>query len=495
MRFRLIACIAVILVCIAGGVYYFAGDSQDGLVSEPADTVEKDGGAQSASAHVVPHEAGSEGERSGSANGDAAAAAGEAASGEEDLPEHAEPDSLPEDDAGEDDEAGKSLPHVYEKNPRYLVKTSPEWGELLHSEIRTGDRAGNILDEWMDANTREKILASAKKAGHNLAKIKLGHPFALALTETGAFRALLYEISGQEILVVKKDGDTISAKIEKIKFDTKLCRVDGIITSSLYNAIKASGEGIELAVELGRIFASEINFITDFREGDTFGILVEKKYRGGDFKGYGRIVGARLVVNKKEHKSYLYSNGRYYNEKGENFHRELLKAPLSFLRVTSRYTMARKHPVHGKIRPHQGIDYGAPRGTPVMAVGSGTVTQAGWAGGYGKQVIIRHANGLESMYGHLGSFAKGISKGTKVKQGQTIGYVGATGVATGPHLDFRIKQGGKFVNPSKLVVPRDRGIKDNKKEMARFRKIVKRVDDYFANRKDLSGYKPDTWFK
>ena len=175
----------------------------------------------------------------------------------------------------------------------------------------------------------------------------------------------------------------------------------------------------------------------------------------------------------------------------ENLRRQIMKAPLSFLRVTSRYSMARRHPVFGNVRPHQGIDYGAPSGTPIMAVGDGVITSIGRAGGYGNQIIIRHNNGLESLYGHMSRFAKTMKKGKRVRQGQTIGYVGATGTATGPHLDFRIRKNGTFVNPGKLIIPRDPGLE--KRRLDRYRAVVRAADACLAGNLPTP-YDPDAWF-
>ena len=168
-----------------------------------------------------------------------------------------------------------------------------------------------------------------------------------------------------------------------------------------------------------------------------------------------------------------------------------MKAPLSFLRVTSRYSMARRHPVFGNVRPHQGIDYGAPSGTPIMAVGDGVITSIGRAGGYGNQIIIRHNNGLESLYGHMSRFAKTMKKGKRVRQGQTIGYVGATGTATGPHLDFRIRKNGPIVNPGKLLIPREPGRETRR--LDRYRAVVRAADACLAGNLPTP-YDPDAWF-
>lgn len=381
------------------------------------------------------------------------------------------------------------------ENRRYAVSQDPERGEMLQSEVLEGDTAGKILGDWLDSNSLAELLAVSQPV-YALTKIRVGQPFAIVRDqETGALQAFLYEINKEKFLDVEKKGEQFIAQIKEIDYITKLVRVKGTITTSLSEAIVDMKEKIGLAISLADIFASEINFITDLRVGDSFDILIEKRYRQDEFKGYGKLLAARFINQDKEHTAYLFYNEQgkhtYYDRRGENLHRAILKAPLSFLRVTSQYSMARRHPVFGNVRPHQGIDYGAPKGTPIMAVGDGVVTQAGVAGGYGKQVIIKHANGLESMYGHMSRFGKGVTVGKKVQQGQTIGYVGATGTATGPHLDFRIKRNGTFVNPAKLVVPRDKALE--RKRLKQFKEVVEAADAYWKGTLPET-YDPDTWF-
>ncbi len=411
-------------------------------------------------------------------------------------------DLSPEEQKAEDEEPqaaeGEETPSgpvVYEDNSRYMVERDPQLGDVYRSTVLKGDRAEKILADWLEPNEYTAVLAAAKPV-HSLVNIRIGHAFAVIKDlKSGQFKAFRYDVNKDQTLVVEREGDGYKARLEKIHYDVELVSVRGTIKYTLSEAVADMGEGISLAASLADIFASEINFITELRKGDNFECLVEKRYLNKEFKGYGRIIGAWFTNRGKTRDAYLFydENGRatYYNRKGENLHRALLKAPLPFLRVTSKYSMARRHPIHGVVRPHQGIDYGAPRGTPIMAVGSGVVTRAGRAGGYGNLVVIRHYNGLESMYAHMSRFAKGIRSGVKVRRGQTIGYVGATGTATGPHLDFRIKQGGKFVNPATLVVPRDKPLAAGDRK--RFTALVTEVEGLRDGSRDRLAFNPDAW--
>jgi len=201
------------------------------------------------------------------------------------------------------------------------------------------------------------------------------------------------------------------------------------------------------------VFGGQIDFNSDLQPGDSFEVLLEQWTRDGQFAGYGAILGATFVASGRKHQAYRWvhpatGKAAYYDEEGRSLQRFFLASPLKFEpRITSHFSHRRFHPVHHTVRAHLGVDYGAPHGTPVYAVAAGTVVSAGWAGGGGNQVRIRHDRGIETYYLHLSSFAPGVRAGTRVQQGQLIGRVGATGTATGPHLDFRVRKNGVFVDP------------------------------------------------
>lgn len=391
------------------------------------------------------------------------------------------------------DEAG---PVVYSENERYTYQTMEDGSQIFYSLVAKGDTAGVILNEWLGANDAASLISAASKV-NSLANIRAGRPFSIECDSNGNFTRFVYEADTQNCLVVERDKDSFKARLDAIAYDTELVRVQGSILSSLFESVGDSGEGPVLAVNLAEVFSCEINFINEIRQGDSFEVLVEKRYRDGNFKGYGNMLAARFVNQGKTYEAYLYpdatGNLRHYNAKGEALQKTLLKAPLSFTRVSSGYTMNRKHPVFGNTRPHQGVDYAAPTGTPIKAVGDGVILKSGWGNGYGNMVVIKHSGGLESQYAHMSAFAKGLKKGQKVKQGQTIGYVGATGVATGPHLDFRLKQNGKFINPTKAIVPREDPV--NKKALPLFLQAVANSKAYMDGQSALAEYKPAEWAK
>lgn len=251
------------------------------------------------------------------------------------------------------------------------------------------------------------------------------------------------------------------------------CCVKGVLENSLSADMYRLGVGDALVCKLADIFAWDINFFTDPRKGDTFEVLFEKLYAEGRFVGYGEILGAHYRTSRGD----FYAIGmrdsdgtlQYYDLSGKSVQKKFLKAPLRFRRISSGYTYNRRHPILGIVRAHLGIDYAAPRGTPVHAAADGLVRFAGRKGGYGNHVRISHGAAYTTYYGHLHRISRGIRRGARVKQGQMIGTVGSTGLSTGPHLDYRMKRNGRFVNPLKISVPSKEGV--SKEELPRFEQI------------------------
>jgi murein DD-endopeptidase MepM/ murein hydrolase activator NlpD len=233
--------------------------------------------------------------------------------------------------------------------------------------------------------------------------------------------------------------------------DVRVEAVGGEVSRSLFEAVEAVGESPQLVLELVEIFSSDFDFTADTRSGDHFRLLVEKRYAGEQFVDYGQVVAAQYVSDGRILTGIGFepAGGRlaYYDLEGRSLKKSFLKSPLEFTRITSGFTYRRPHPILGGVRPHLAVDYGAPVGTPVRAVADGRVLRAGWNGGNGIQVHLRHHAGYETMYNHLSRLGQNVRRGARVEQRQVIGYVGSTGLSTGPHLDYRVKKNGRFVNP------------------------------------------------
>ncbi|MFA4916101.1 MAG: M23 family metallopeptidase [Syntrophales bacterium] len=262
---------------------------------------------------------------------------------------------------------------------------------------------------------------------------------------------------GRDKYVINPEEDSLEVLKVQRDLERSICFVKGRVKTSLWETMVEMGEEPSLILNLTDIFAWDIDFLTDVREGDEFELLVECFQENGHFVFFGDILAARYSLQGEEHYAILYQNPEghrdYYDLKGKSLRKTLLKSPLNYRRISSKFSLSRLHPILKIRRPHYGVDYAARTGTPVVAAGEGRIIYKGWKGGYGKTVIIKHALKYRTSYGHLSRFAKKLSKGSLVKQGQVIGYVGSTGLATGPHLDYRVKKSGRYIDPLTMVIP------------------------------------------
>ena len=260
-----------------------------------------------------------------------------------------------------------------------------------------------------------------------------------------------------EWIVERLPDGTLRGSKRPVELTTEVARVGVTIQSSLYESLEKAGEDPNLAVLAADVLAWDVDFYQDVRAGDRMRMVVEKVFADGRLLRYGEVLAAEYdgaATGRKRLFRYTAPDGQtsYFDDEGQSARRGFLRSPLKYANVTSRFGN-RVHPVLGYQRAHEGVDYGAPTGTPVWAVGDGQVKQSGWNGGCGKSVTLRHRNGYETVYCHLSGVA--VSAGKPVSQKQIIGYVGATGLATGPHLHYAVKRGGAFMNPLQLKVPRE----------------------------------------
>jgi len=298
---------------------------------------------------------------------------------------------------------------------------------------------------WID------LIVSELKPYVDFNKIK-GGTYRFITDVGGELVKFLFEKSPTEVYEIEKGPQGYVAQKKEVPLKRYLVKVAGEIRSSLFEAMNAIGEEDQLTISFAEILAWEIDFYKDVRKGDRFQVVVEKIYKGDQFVQYGAIYAVEYQSEEKVIRGIRFHED-YYDENGDSLKKTFLKAPLQFNRISSRFSQARKHPILGGLQPHYGIDYAAPPGTPVWAVADGTAVSVGWCGGFGKQVILRHMNGYKTYYGHLSRYGPGIRKEVSVEQKQIIGYVGSTGLSTGPHLDYRITKDGRFRNPLKEVFP------------------------------------------
>jgi len=321
--------------------------------------------------------------------------------------------------------------------------------------ISAGETISSLLGGYFTPQEIHDIGQQSKKV-FPLTRICAGQPYQIC-TSDNEFDSFTYEIDQEEQLVIRRQNDQLIVERVPIEYEIRTEVVRGRVESSLFEAVTKAGETSELATALADIFAWDIDFVRDLRTGDTFSALVEKRFREGQPAGYRRVLAAEFRNNGELFRAFAYQDGdrtiSYYDETGRSVRKAFLKAPLSFSRISSGYSLKRFHPITKTWKAHPAIDYAAPRGTPIKTVGDGAITRIGYTKGNGNFVEVRHNGTYKTIYLHMSKFASGMKKGKRVSQGQVIGYVGSTGLATGPHLCFRMYRNGSPVNPYKVKAP------------------------------------------
>ena len=343
-------------------------------------------------------------------------------------------------------------------------------------KMPSGEKFAGMLAQFgLSAAEAADATAAAQRA-FNLREVRAGNTITVGRSMEGSLREIDYKIDAERVLHIVPQTPGFAAEVRGIPVHSELAVVNGKLEDSLFNAVEETGESAEVAMRLAQIFGYDLDFYTDPRRGDTFRMVLEKrKYANGTTAGYGKILAAEYINDGRKYQALLFHDpqGRpaYYTADGKSLQKAFLRSPLKFgAPVTSHFSKARFHPILKTYRPHLGTDYGAPVGTPVQTIGSGRVIFAGRKGGDGNMVHIVHSNGYETMYLHLSRMF--VHAGEHVEIGKTIGLVGMTGLATGPHLDFRIEQKGQFKNFEKLgLPPSDPVSKKNWPEFAGVREV------------------------
>lgn len=325
------------------------------------------------------------------------------------------------------------------------------------NKLPSGQNFAMALERFGLSSQEAGEATVAAERAFNLRLLRAGNPVIVGRSVEGELREINYKIDPDRMLHIVPATDGFSAEVKEIPSHLEVSVVSGQLDDSLFNAVEEAGESAEVAMRLAQIFGYDLDFYTDPRKGDTFRIVLEKKkYTNGETAGYGRILAAEYDNGGKKYQALLFHDDQghaaYYTADGKSLQKAFLRSPLKFAApVTSHFSKARFHPILKVYRPHLGTDYGAPVGTPVQTIGSGRVEFAGRKGGDGNMVKIAHSQGYETMYMHLSKIL--VHVGEHIEIGRTIGLVGMTGLATGPHLDFRISQRGQFLNFEKLGLP------------------------------------------
>jgi murein DD-endopeptidase MepM/ murein hydrolase activator NlpD len=364
--------------------------------------------------------------------------------------------------------------------PLAPIFAEPTW----HSEtVKSGDnlslifqRAGlsdRTLYEFMNDNTEAK----------QLKRIHPGHQIEFQI-EDKQLLALRYKISPLSSLNFKKTETGFSSNQEQRQPDIHTAYREATIRDSLFMAGKKARLDANLIMELANIFGWDVDFALDIRQGDSFKVMYEEHFLEGEKLGNGPIMAAEFTNQGKTYKAVRYQdkkgNANYYTPEGHTMRKEFLRTPVDFGRISSHFNLRRKHPVLNRIRAHKGTDYAAPRGTPIRAAGDGKVVHAGKKGGYGNAVVIQHGQTYKTLYAHMSKFRRGVRNGSRVKQGQIIGYVGSTGLATGPHLHYEFYVNGAVRNPVTVKLPKANSIAKNERSrfMQQTQSVLASMDSY-----------------
>jgi murein DD-endopeptidase MepM/ murein hydrolase activator NlpD len=292
---------------------------------------------------------------------------------------------------------------------------------------------------------------------YNLRRLRPGHSYSIKLNSDDQLVAFTYQTEKNRELFIERKGAEFVSRLIVPDYEIRLGTLEGIIQKNLITTVLEAGGSYQVAINLEEIFAWQINFFKDLRVGDSFKVLVEKKFLDQKFTDFGKIR-AVTFQNRGKSLSAVYfkpegEHGGYYSSDGRPLKKQFLKSPLKYTRITSRFTHRRFHPIYKKHLAHRAVDYAAPRGTPIYAISDGEVLNVSRSSRSGKHIKLKHSNGYVSSYSHMSRYAAKLSRGKKVQQGQVIGYVGATGAATGPHLCFHLRKNGKSINPLTFQSP------------------------------------------
>jgi murein DD-endopeptidase MepM/ murein hydrolase activator NlpD len=345
---------------------------------------------------------------------------------------------------------------VAESVPDAAVAVEPagEWHEVT---VKSGDSLAVIFSRLgIPPLQLHKILTSGG-AAHNLKKIHPGQTLRLQTDAEDNLMRLEYRIDRLSALEIRQQGEDYEIVTTHRTPERRMTNATGVINSSLFMSAQDAGMSDNLTMEVANIFGWDIDFALDIRKGDAFTVLFEELYLDGEKIDDGNILAAEFVNNGRTYQAIRYTDAGghtdYYSLDGKSMRKQFLRTPVEFSRISSRFSTGRKHPILNKIRAHKGVDYAAARGTPVKSTANGKIVHRGKKGGYGNTIIVQHGSRYSTLYAHLSKYRSGLKKGSRVKQGQVIGYIGSSGLATGPHLHYELRVSGVHRDPLRVKLP------------------------------------------
>lgn len=341
------------------------------------------------------------------------------------------------------------------KQEAVLATQSGKW----HTQtIKRGDSLSTVFERIGLPPTQLYAAMATGDVAKNLKQVHPGDQLKIYTSQDNQqLRGLVYQLSETRRLEIAHNGDILTSKVIETPIDRRIAHATGTISSSLFLASQRVGLSDNLTMELANLFGWDIDFALDIREGDQFSIIYEELYAHGEKLRDGNILAAEFINQNKSYRAIRFTNDKnqanYFTPEGDSVRKAFLRTPVDFSRISSRFSLHRKHPKLNTIRAHKGVDYAAKRGTPVRATGDGKIILRGNKGGYGRTIIIQHGSKYSTLYAHLNNYARGPRTGSTVKQGQVIGYVGSTGLATGPHLHYEFRVNGTHRNPLTVKLP------------------------------------------
>lgn len=383
------------------------------------------------------------------------------------------------------------LPDVFEElkksNSSKLLVAQPKQPSMQELTIKSGDNLSSVFAR-MGLNDRDIYeLFDGNKSAKNLRSIAPGQKLEFLVDGSGKLQELKYYKNTLDSLRFTRNATGFTGEQISLKPELKHSFRQGTINSSLFMAAKQAGLPNTLTMDLANIFGYDIDFALDIQKGDHFKVMFEEQFLDGKKIGTGAILSAEFTNGGKTYRAVRYTNKdgitRYYAPDGKGLNKAFLRTPVDFAKISSSFSLARKHPVLNTIRAHKGTDYAAVIGTPIRSTGDGKIIFAGRKGAFGNCIIIQHGQGYQTLYGHMNSFAKGISTGSRVGQGQVIGSVGKTGLASGPHLHYEFHVNGQVRNPVTVQLPQSIGIASNEKDRfnATTQTLVAQLQDFDRN--------------
>jgi murein DD-endopeptidase MepM/ murein hydrolase activator NlpD len=349
------------------------------------------------------------------------------------------------------------LPPPAYQNTQQIVNSQPEEDQPWQAvTIHSGDNLSRIFDKLELSPQQLLAVVEADKDQQLVTALRPNKQLHFQIKDH-QLQAIKYPVSPEKTLMVTRQGEGFNSHLIQHPVEIRLTHASGEIENSLYQSGHDAGLSDNIIMGMANIFGWDVDFALDIRKGDKFSLLYEQQYLDGEKLRDGRILAAEFSNRGKTYRAVLYTDptgdSQYFSPDGRSMRKAFLRSPVDFRRISSRFQPERYHPILGKKRPHQGVDYAAASGTPIKAAGDGKVIFRGRKGGYGNTVILRHGNHITTLYGHMSKFRRGVSSGSRVKQGQIIGYVGMTGLATGPHLHYEFRINGVHRNPLTVKLP------------------------------------------